>query len=68
MATGPRKIEVCYEGMGTCMEATIKLGGTAVAVIYAPTTQGNKIVDELVLLAKNHLVKKERDRCQQKVK
>lgn len=50
------------------MEATIKLGGTTVAVIYAPTTQGNKIVDELVLLAKNHLIKKERERCQQKVK
>lgn len=63
MAT-PRKVEVSYEGMGTCIEATIKLGGVAVAVIHAPTTHGNKVTDEIVTLAKNHLIKKERERCQ----
>lgn len=63
MAATIRKVEVSYEGMGTCIEATIKLGGAAVAVIHAPNVQGNKITDELVTLAKNHLIKKERARC-----
>ncbi len=68
MAVTPRKVEVSYEGMGTCIEATISIGGKAVAVIAAPNTQGNKITDEIVTLAKNHLIKKERERCQQTVK
>lgn len=64
MAAAPRKVEVEYEGMGTCIEATIKLGGKTMCVIASPNPAANKATDEIVTLAKNHLIKKERDRCQ----
>lgn len=67
MAT-PRKVEVSYEGMGTCIEATLSLGGKRVAVIHSPSPQSNKVTDEIVTIAKNHLIKKERERCQQQAK
>lgn len=64
----PREVELSYEGMGACVEAGIRLGGKLVCVIVAPNTQGNRIADEIAIVAKNYLIKKERERCQQKVK
>lgn len=58
-----RKVEVSYEGMGTNIEATIKVGGKMICVISALHPQQNKLTDEIVVLAKNHLIKKERERC-----
>lgn len=57
-----RRVEVSYEGMGTCVEATIRLGGKTICSIYTNNAQTNRLTDEIITVAKNHLLKKEKQR------
>ena len=54
------KVELDYEGMGTCISADIKLNGTRIANIGATHPETNDIVSEVLEVVKQHLSKRKK--------
>lgn len=62
------KISVDYEGMGTNVEALIKVNGKLICTISSAHIQSNKETSELIQVAVNHLVKKQKEKANAKAR
>ena len=54
------KVDVDYEGMGTCISADIKIAGIKVGNISSSSPESNDIVSEIIEIVRQHLFKRRR--------